>query len=66
MKFILSDSDKTTVLIRLMVGAVFFSESIQKFLFAETLGSGRFRKIGMPAPEGGFFKAVSLFRAIFR
>lgn len=51
MKLILTDNDKTTILIRLMVGAVFLSEGIQKFLFAETLGSGRFRKIGLPAPE---------------
>jgi uncharacterized membrane protein YphA (DoxX/SURF4 family) len=38
-------------LIRLMVGAVFLSEGIQKFLFPETLGVGRFIKIGIPAPE---------------
>jgi putative oxidoreductase len=39
-----------TVLIRLMVGAVFLSEGIQKFLFSDQLGSGRFAKIGLPAP----------------
>ena len=42
---------KTTILIRLMVGAVFLSEGIQKFLFADTLGAGRFAKIGLPNPE---------------
>ena len=36
-------------MIRLMVGAVFLSEGIQKFLFAEQLGAGRFAKIGLPA-----------------
>jgi uncharacterized membrane protein YphA (DoxX/SURF4 family) len=34
-----------------MVGAVFLSEGIQKFLFADQLGAGRFLKIGLPAPE---------------
>ncbi len=34
-----------------MVGAVFLSEGIQKFLFADTLGAGRFAKIGLPSPE---------------
>lgn len=41
----------TTLLIRLMVGVVFLSEGIQKFLFPEKLGSGRFEKIGLPNPE---------------
>jgi putative oxidoreductase len=39
------------VLIRLMVGAVFLSEGIQKFLFPAALGVGRFTTIGIPAPE---------------
>ncbi len=51
-----TDNSRTTILIRLMVGPVFLSEGIQKFLFADTLGSGRFEKIGLPSPEflGGF------------
>lgn len=49
---ILHTSDRATVLlIRLMVGAVFLSEGIQKFLFAYELGAGRFAKIGLPSPE---------------
>jgi uncharacterized membrane protein YphA (DoxX/SURF4 family) len=39
------------LLIRLLVGAVFLSEGIQKFLFADQLGVGRFAKIGIPAPQ---------------
>ena len=39
------------VLIRLLVGAVFLSEGIQKFLFPAALGVGRFMTIGIPAPE---------------
>ena len=48
---ILTDDAKTTIIIRLMVGAVFLSEGIQKFLFADALGAGRFAKIGLPSPE---------------
>ena len=39
------------VLVRLMVEAIFLSEGVQKFLFAEALGAGRFAGIGIPAPE---------------
>ena len=41
----------STVLIRLIVGGTFLSEGIQKFLFPDTLGVGRFVKIGIPYPE---------------
>jgi putative oxidoreductase len=50
-KIIQTDISKTTILIRLMVGAVFLSEGIQKFLFPDTLGAGRFEKIGLPFPD---------------
>lgn len=39
------------IIIRLMVGLVFFSEGIQKFLFPDQLGVGRFIKIGIPFSE---------------
>ena len=39
------------ILIRLMVGAVFLSEGIQKFLYPADRGAGRFEKIGLPSPE---------------
>ncbi len=38
------------LLVRLMIGWVFLSEGIQKFLFPAALGVGRFEKIGIPAP----------------
>jgi putative oxidoreductase len=41
----------STVLIRLIVGGTFLSEGIQKFLFPDALGVGRFAKIGIPSPE---------------
>jgi uncharacterized membrane protein YphA (DoxX/SURF4 family) len=50
-KIIYTDHSKTTILIRLLVGAVFLSEGIQKFLFPAIRGAGRFEKIGLPAPE---------------
>lgn len=46
-----SQAPQSTILIRLLVGAVFLSEGIQKFLFPATLGVGRFAKIGIPAPH---------------
>jgi len=39
-----------TVVVRLLVGGVFVSEGMQKFLFPGALGVGRFIKIGIPAP----------------
>lgn len=50
-RIIQSDLSSTTVLIRLMVGAIFLSEGIQKFLFPAVRGAGRFEKIGLPSPE---------------
>jgi putative oxidoreductase len=38
-------------LLRLMVGWVFLSEGLQKFLFPGALGAGRFAKIGIPLPH---------------
>ena len=42
---------RSFILIRLMLGLIFLSEGIQKFLFPVELGVGRFAKIGIPAPE---------------
>lgn len=41
----------SVIFIRFMVGWVFWSEGIQKFLYPETLGVGRFIKIGIPYPD---------------
>lgn len=55
-KIIKTNESKSIILIRLIVGIVFLSEGIQKFLFPATRGAGRFEKIGLPSPEflGGF------------
>jgi putative oxidoreductase len=57
-----TDTSRTTILIRLVVGAVFLSEGIQKFLFPVLRGAGRFEKIGLPAPEflGSFVGAFEI------
>lgn len=62
-KILSTDASRTTILIRLMVGAVFLSEGIQKFLYPAIRGAGRFEKIGLPSPEFlgsfvGFFEIV--------
>ena len=50
------------LLVRLAVATVFLSEGVQKFLFAASLGSGRFAKIGIPLPAvtGPFVGAVEI------
>jgi putative oxidoreductase len=50
------------LLLRLLVGWVFLSEGIQKFLFPSALGAGRFEKIGIPAPQftGPFVGVVEI------
>lgn len=65
-RIIKTDLSKTTVLIRLIVGAVFLSEGIQKFLFPVIRGAGRFEKIGLPSPEflGTFVGAVEILCGI--
>ncbi len=56
-KFIHTSGNKTIILIRLMVGAVFLSEGLQKFIYPAALGAGRFARIGFPAPE--FYSSLS-------
>ncbi len=47
----------------MMVGVVFLSEGIQKFLFPALRGTGRFEKIGLPNPDflGPFIGTVEIF-----
>lgn len=59
-QYISTDKDRTTILIRLLVGVVFVSEGLQKFIYPDMRGPGRFEGIGLPYPEfsaymtGGF------------
>jgi len=62
-KIIFTDSSKVTLLIRVMVGSVFLSEGIQKFLYPARRGVGRFDQMGFPAPEF-FGNAVGVFEIL--
>lgn len=50
-KIIATKAPPAVILIRFLVGAIFLSEGIQKFLFIAEVGVGRFAKIGIPSPE---------------
>ncbi len=58
--------DRAVIVIRLMVGGVFVSEGLQKFLFAAELGAGRFLKLGLPYPDflGPFVGATEIICGI--
>jgi uncharacterized membrane protein YphA (DoxX/SURF4 family) len=43
-------NDNRAILIRLTVGLIFLTEGIQKFLFPDLLGTGRFLTIGFSNP----------------
>lgn len=45
-----TEGPASVVLIRVMVGGVFLTEGVQKFLYPDALGVGRFSKIGIPGP----------------
>jgi len=53
---------RAVILIRVLVGWVFVSEGIQKFLFPAALGAGRFEQIGIPLHEvmGPFVGTVEI------
>lgn len=48
---ILETRSKWAVCVGLAVGVIFLSEGVQKWLYPETLGAGRFARIGIPWPE---------------
>jgi putative oxidoreductase len=50
-RLVSTDAPGAVILVRLVVGGIFLSEGIQKFLFPAELGIGRFVKIGIPSPE---------------
>ena len=45
-----TEAPRSTIIIRVMVGVIFLSEGIQKFLLPAQVGAGRFEKIGLPEP----------------
>jgi putative oxidoreductase len=50
-KAVATNAPIAVILIRLMVGVVFLSEGLQKFLFPGEQGVGRFINIGIPMPD---------------
>jgi putative oxidoreductase len=50
-RLVATNASAAVILIRAMVGVVFLSEGIQKFLFPAELGIGRFARIGIPSPD---------------
>lgn len=52
----------SVILIRLMVGTVFFFEGVLKFLYPDELAAGRFTRIGIPLPQimGPFVGGVEI------
>lgn len=70
-KIVRTDKSKTTIIIRLMVGTIFLSEGIQKFLFPTIRGVGRFEKMGFSNPDiwgnlVGFCEILMWFIIAFR
>lgn len=59
--------ERSVFLIRFIVSFVFLMEGIQKFVYSEALGAGRFARIGIPFPEimgpvvGGLEIVLALF-----
>ena len=46
-----TNAPAATILIRIVVGLVFFGEGVQKFLYPDEVGAGRFAKIPISNPE---------------
>jgi putative oxidoreductase len=46
-----TENDNRAILVRMTVGLVFLTEGIQKFLFPDLLGTGRFLTIGFSNPS---------------
>ena len=57
-----TNAPTSVFLIRLVVGGVFLSEGIQKFLYPGENGAGRFARIGIPSPDvmGPFVGVVEI------
>lgn len=61
-KLLQTNAPGAVILIRLVVGSVFLSEGIQKFLYPAENGAGRFARIGIPSPDvmGPFVGVVEI------
>jgi putative oxidoreductase len=61
-RLISTQAPAATLLVRILVGTVFLSEGLQKFIFPAALGVGRFARIGIPSPgvTGPFVGVVEI------
>ena len=61
-KILQTNASGSVILIRLVVGGIFLSEGVQKFLYPAENGAGRFAKIGIPSPDvmGPFVGVVEI------
>lgn len=61
-KLLQTNAPGAVILIRLVVGGVFLSEGIQKFVYPAENGAGRFARIGIPSPDvmGPFVGVVEI------
>ena len=61
-RLISTQAPRSVVLIRILVGGVFLAEGVQKFLYPNEVGAGRFAKIGIPDAElmGPFVGGVEI------
>lgn len=50
-RILATSAPRASVLVRIALAFVFVSEGVQKFLYADALGVGRFAKIGIPAAD---------------
>ena len=50
MKLVIKTGNLPLIIPRIVVGLIFLTEGIQKYLFPELLGTGRFMKIGFANP----------------
>lgn len=50
-KLLQTSAPGSVILIRIVVGGVFLSEGVQKFLYPAENGAGRFARIGIPSPD---------------
>ena len=48
-KWLISPATSAVIVIRILVGSVFLSEGVQKFLYPATLGVGRFERSVFPS-----------------
>lgn len=65
-RILATESSGSVLFIRLMVGCIFLSEGIQKFIFPTQLGSGHFLTLGFPLPyfSAGFAAILEIICSI--